>query len=90
MPMNDLMKHSDNHSKTSVSLWQYYRDEPTATISNSKSFKFKIRTTLKAPADANLKDVKIVALLKYLNAFLRNLEIVLTLMPNCFDSNRPC
>ena len=31
MPMNDLMKYSDNHSKTSVSLWQYYRDEPATT-----------------------------------------------------------
>ena len=31
MPMNDLMKYRDNHSKTSVSLWQYYRDEPATT-----------------------------------------------------------
>ena len=46
----------------------------------SKSFKFKIRTIGKAPADGNLKDVKIVILLKYLSIFLRTPEIALTLM----------
>ena len=28
MPMYNLIEHSDNYSKTSASLWQYYRDEP--------------------------------------------------------------
>ena len=28
MPMHNLVKYSDNYSKTSGSLWQYYRDEP--------------------------------------------------------------
>ena len=28
MPMYSLIEYSDNYSKTSVSLWQYYRDEP--------------------------------------------------------------
>ena len=27
MPMYNLMEYSDNYSKTSGSLWQYYRDE---------------------------------------------------------------
>ena len=31
MPMYDLIEYSDNHSKTSGSLWQYYRDEPALT-----------------------------------------------------------
>ena len=28
MPMFNLIEHSDTYSKTSGTLWQYYRDEP--------------------------------------------------------------
>ena len=28
MPMYNLIEYSDNHSKTSGSFWQYYKDEP--------------------------------------------------------------
>ena len=28
MPIHDLKEYSDNYSKISGSLWQYYRDEP--------------------------------------------------------------
>ena len=28
MPMYSLIEYSENYSKTSGSLWQYYRDEP--------------------------------------------------------------
>ena len=31
MPMYNLIEYSDNCSKTSGSLWQYYRDEPALT-----------------------------------------------------------
>ena len=31
MPMYNLTKHSDNYSKTSVSVSQYYRVEPSLT-----------------------------------------------------------
>ena len=52
IPMSNLVKHSDNYSKTSRSLWQYYRDEPAldavGAITNfpdaknfSASFRFK-------------------------------------------------
>ena len=30
MPMYSFIKYSDNYSKRSGSLWQYYRDEPAA------------------------------------------------------------
>ena len=42
MPMYNLIEYSDNYSKTSGSLWQYYRDEPNDDIANSESFKSKI------------------------------------------------
>ena len=51
MPMCNLIEYSDIYSKTSGSLWQYYRDEPALDNNNniidflannkSASFKFK-------------------------------------------------
>ena len=37
--MYDLVEYSDNYSKASGSLWQYYRDQPDDTIINSQSLK---------------------------------------------------
>ena len=36
MPMYNLMEYSDNYSKTSGSLWQYYKDEPNDNLKNSE------------------------------------------------------
>ena len=36
---------SDNYSKISGSLWQYYRDDPNNNIEQSESFKSKIKIT---------------------------------------------
>ena len=41
MPMYNLIEYSDNYSKTSGSLWQYYKDDPNDNIENSESFKNK-------------------------------------------------
>ena len=41
MPMYNLIEYSDNYSKTSGSLWQYYKDDLTYNIENSESFKHK-------------------------------------------------
>ena len=43
--MYNLIEYSNNYSKTSGNLWQYYRDEPNNNIANSKSFRFKIKIT---------------------------------------------
>ena len=32
IPMYNLIEYSDNYSKTSGSLWQYYRDEPNSRL----------------------------------------------------------
>ena len=45
MPMYNLVEFSDNYSKTSGSLWQYYRDEPNDNLEDCKSFKSKIKIT---------------------------------------------
>ena len=46
-------------------------------ISNSESFKFKVRITGRTPSDGNTKDFEIVVSLKYLSNFWNNLEMPL-------------
>ena len=55
MPMYNLLEYSKNYSKTSASLWNYYKDEltdatnynngPNKNVINSKSFKYKTSIT---------------------------------------------
>ena len=103
MPMYDLIEYSDNYSKTSGSLWQYYRDEQSLNdagvinnfLDNSASFKFKQKITGETGADGTI-DVKIMVPLKYLRKFWRTLEmplincennLILTWSENCVISN---
>ena len=77
MPMYNLIEYSNNYSKTSGSLWQYYKDDPNDNITQSKSFKSKIKITGKTPAAGNTKDVEINVPLKNLSNFWRTLEVPL-------------
>ena len=44
--MYNLLEYSKNYKKTTGSLWNYYRDEPSNRLSsNSKSFKNKTSIT---------------------------------------------
>ena len=56
MPMYNLIDYSNNYSKTSGSLWQYYRDKPNDNIANFESLKVKI--TGKTPDNDNKKILK--------------------------------
>ena len=75
MPMHNLIEYNDNYSKTSGSLWQYYRDDPNDNIIQSESFKYKIKIIGKAPAAGNTKDVEIAVPLRYLSNFWRTIEM---------------
>ena len=77
MPMYNLIEYSDNYSKTSGSLWQYYKDDPNNNLTESKSFKSKVKITGNTPVDGNTKDVEIIVPLKYLSNFWRTLEMPL-------------
>ena len=77
MSMYSLIEYKDNYSKTSGSLWQYYRDDPNDNIRDSESFKYKIKITGKTQAAANVNDVKIAMPLKYLSNFWRTLDMPL-------------
>ena len=82
MPMYNLLEYSKNYRKTTGSLWNYYRDEPSNPLSsNSESFKYKTSITGKTPENNDLlTNVKLVIPLKYLSNFWRSLNIPLT---NC-------
>ena len=90
MPMFNLIEYSNNYSKTSGSLWQYYRDEPALTnlgaianfhaANNSASFKFNQKLIGETDAANGRKDVEIMMPLKHLSNFWRNLEMPLN---NC-------
>ena len=90
MPIYNLIEYSDNYSKRSGSLWQYYRDK--AFINNSgaiadfpannnsrASLKFKMKIAARIKNDGT-NNVKIRVPLKYLSNFWRALEVTLT---NC-------
>ena len=90
IPMCNLLEYSKNYEKTSGSLFNYYRDEPSGitigagnyainiSIRNSKSFDYKIKIlgSLYAGEDEK-EDVTIAIPLKYLGNFWRSLDIPL-------------
>ena len=89
MPMYNLLEYSKNYRKTTGSLWNYYRDEPSNPLSsNSESFKYKTKITEntynlgagEAGYVANKvgkNETKIVVPLKHLSNFWRTLNIPL-------------
>ena len=89
MPACNLTEYGDNYSDTSVSLWQFKRDEQpidnnggfiNITAENSSSFKYKLNfigDTVADGANRKKEDVKIVVPLKYLSNFWRSSEMPL-------------
>ena len=77
MPMYNLIEYSDDYSETSGILWQYYKDVPIDNLTDSESFKSKLKITRNTPADDNTKGIEIIVSLNYLNNFWRTLEMPL-------------
>ena len=88
MPMYNLLEYSKNYRKTTGSLWNYYRDEPSSTIGannithsilNSESFDYKANFMENGVTHNNLTkdDVKIIVPLKYLSNSWRILNMSL-------------
>ena len=79
MPMYNLMKYSNNYSKTSGSLWQYCKDIPAANNNSdivnfnganaTDSFNFKAKITGQTNDDGEIDNVEIMVPLKYLSNF---------------------
>ena len=76
IPTYHLMEYSDNYSKTSGILWQYYTDEPALNNAgapndfpdNSASLKFKQKISA-STGDDSTTAVQIMVPLKYLSTF---------------------
>ena len=79
MPMYNLLEHSKNYRKATGSLWIYYREEPSDSLSSiSESFKYKTSIVGKTPQNNDsLTSAKVVIPLKYLSNFWRALNIPL-------------
>ena len=82
MPMYNLLKYSKNYKKTTGSLWNYYRDEPSNPLStNSESFKYKTSILGKTPQNNDLlTNAEVVIPLKHLSNFWKNLNIPLEIV----------
>ena len=74
--MYNLIEYTENYSKTSRKIWQYYKDEPNDNLANSESFKSRVKIAGNNPAGGNTKDLKIIIPLKYLSNFWRTLDVV--------------
>ena len=87
--MYNLLEYSKNYRKTTGSLWNYYRDQPSSAIGdnnithsilNSESFDYKASFMENGVTHDNLtkNDVKVVVVpLKHLSNFWRHLDIPL-------------
>ena len=64
MPMYNLIEYGDNYSKTSGSLWHYYKDDSNDNLTDSESFKSKVKISGKTN-NGNTKDVEIIVPIKY-------------------------
>ena len=93
MSMYKLLEYNKNYKKTTGSLWNYYRDEPSNPLSsNSESFKYKTSITINSynldvseagyDADRVCKNKTEFAItLKHFSSFWRTLNIPLI---NCY------
>ena len=87
MPVYNLIEYNKNYSKTSGSLWNYYRDEPTNNIEinhylRPKCFDYRSTVICKLgdidnENKANKENVRITVPLKHLSNFWRSLHIPL-------------
>ena len=77
MPMYNLIEYRKNYSKTSGTLFNYYKDISIDPITNSESFKYKTSITGKTSNDVNTQKVEFSVLLKHLSNFWRILDMSL-------------
>ena len=75
-----MIEYNDSYSKTYGSLWKYYKDDPNGNITQSDSFKYKIKITGKTSAAGNTTNVEIVVPLKSLSNFWRAFEMPLIIV----------
>ena len=79
MSMYNLIEYSDKYSKTSGSLWQYYKDIPAVNDNGNTvnfneanvtdSFNYKSKIAGQTEDDGDINNAEIMVPLKYLSNF---------------------
>ena len=83
MSMYNLLEYSDNYQDSTVSLYQFKRDEPpddNANVANNTTSLVYKSKLIKETDDNNVNNLKLVVPLKYVSNFFRSLEMPLV---NC-------
>ena len=91
MPFCNLLEYSENYSKTSGNLWNYYRNEVNDSaneyndannfrinnnkIVTSESFKYNTKTIGSTPDNDNGLNAEVVVPLKYVSNFWKSLDL---------------
>ena len=85
MPMYNSIEHNDNYSKTSGSLWEYWKYMPAVNnngniaefkvANTTDSFNFKAKITVYTDNNGWIDNVERMVPLKYLSNFWRTLEM---------------
>ena len=77
MPMYNLLAYSKNYKKTTGSLWNYYKDDPSSTIGANNITHSSFMENGATHDNLTKNDVKVVVPLKHLSNFWRHLDIPL-------------
>ena len=93
MPMYNLLEYSDNYSMTSISMWNYYRNEindsanensdkdnyriNSNNTTSSTPFEYKTKIIGRTPTNNNILEAEVVVPSKYLSNFWRSLDLPL-------------
>ena len=81
--MYNLIEYSNNYLKSSGSLWEYYRDNSNDILTNSDSFKSKIKITGNTPNNDNIENVEIAVPLDYLVFLIKILKYIFGELLEC-------
>ena len=76
MSMYNLIEYSNNYLESSGSLWEYYRDNSNDILTNSDSFKSKIKITGSTPNNDNIENVEIAVPFNYLVFLIKILKYI--------------
>ena len=75
--MYNLIEYSKNYRKTTGSLWNYYRYEPTDPIADCKSFRYKTSILWKTVADGTTKKNWNCCAIKMFQQFLEKIRFAI-------------
>ena len=81
--MYNLIEYSNNYLESSGSLWEYYRDNSNDILTNSDSFKSKIKITGSTPNNDNIENVEIAVPLNYLVFLIKILKYIFGELLEC-------